>query len=146
MNEVAVNVILENNAIIPKYHSENAAGADICASLLDPLKIFPGESALIPTGIFIEIPEGFEIQLRPRSGLAFKNQITVLNSPGTIDSDYRGEIKVILINHGKKTFVVEDKMRIAQIILSPVMKASFIKATELASTERGSGGFGHTGF
>lgn len=130
---------------LPEYASEEAAGADVRAYLTSPLCIQPGESALVPTGLFFEIPQGYEIQVRPRSGLAFKQQITVLNTPGTIDSDYRGELKVILINHGKQEFVVEPGMRIAQIVVSPIIQARFVRVEALAESERGSGGFGHTG-
>jgi dUTP pyrophosphatase len=105
----------------------------------------PGTSAIIPTGVKVELPEGYEIQVRPRSGFAAKNQITVLNTPGTIDCDYRGEICVILINHSKETFVVTPKMRIAQFVLAPVVQAEFIRQEVLSLTERGEGKFGHTG-
>ena len=105
----------------------------------------PGESLLVPTGLKFAIPEGYEIQVRPRSGLALKNQITVLNSPGTIDADYRGSVGVILINHGKKSFTITPGMRIAQIVLAPVAKAVFLREELLAVTSRGEGGFGHTG-
>jgi len=104
-----------------------------------------GKMILVPTGMRVAIPEGYEIQVRPRSGLAFKNQITVLNTPGTIDADYRGEIKIILINHGEEAFTITPGMRIAQLILAPVLRANFIVSPELQSTERGAGGFGHTG-
>lgn len=130
---------------LPEYASEEASGADVRAYLTAPLTLPPGETALVPTGLFFEIPRGYEIQVRPRSGLALKNKITVLNTPGTIDSDYRGELKVILINHGNQPFVVEPEMRIAQIVVAPVMQVRFIRAQELAQTARGSGGFGHTG-
>ncbi len=140
-----VFVVCGEEGMIPLYATPFASGADVYASLNEPLVMKPGESALIPTGLFFEIPEGYEIQVRPRSGLALKNQITVLNTPGTIDSDYRGELKVILINHGKQEFIVEPKMRIAQIVLASVVRAEFILAEEVTSTERGSGGFGHTG-
>ena len=105
----------------------------------------PGASVLVPTGLRFAIPEGYEIQVRPRSGLAFKNQITVLNTPGTIDADYRGEVGVILINHGKLPFIITPGMRIAQIVLARVERASFILGESLVSTSRGEGGFGHTG-
>jgi dUTP pyrophosphatase len=142
---IEIQTLIENEEYIPKYATESAAGADVRAYLKEPIVILPGESALIPTGIRLEIPHGFEIQVRPRSGLALKNQITVLNTPGTIDADYRGELGVILINHGKQNFTVTDGMRIAQLILSPVLHAHFISASELATTKRGAGGFGHTG-
>lgn len=129
----------------PSYASEGASGADVRAWLESPYILPPGKTALIPTGLFFEIPDGYEIQVRPRSGLAFKNQITVLNTPGTIDADYRGELKVILINHGNQDFVVEPGMRIAQIVVTPVIQARFVKVEALAHSGRGSGGFGHTG-
>lgn len=137
--------ILTDVELLPEYASEEAAGADIRADLSAPLAIPSGHSALVPTGLFFEIPRGYEIQVRPRSGLAFKNQITVLNTPGTIDSDYRGELKVILINHGQTEFVVEPGMRIAQIVVAPVVQARFMRVEALAGSGRGSGGFGHTG-
>lgn len=129
----------------PEYASDEAAGADIRADLLQPLIIQPSATALVPTGLCFEIPPGYEVQIRPRSGLALKNHITVLNTPGTIDSDYRGEIKVILINHGSTPFVVEPDMRIAQVVVAPVVRARFVQVAALAESERGSGGFGHTG-
>jgi len=141
---IPIKIVCEDDELLPFYGSTLAAGADVRAAISEPVEMAPGESALIPTGLKMEIPEGFEIQVRPRSGLAYKNQITVLNSPGTIDADYRGEIGVILINHGKKSFVVEPKMRIAQIVLAPVFQAEFVTG-ELAETARGAGGFGHTG-
>lgn len=142
---IDIPVIIEDQEQLPFYMTEEAAGADIKAYLQTSLVIQPGESALISTGIRMAIPKGYEIQIRPRSGLALKHQITVLNTPGTIDADYRGEIKVILINHGKNAFIVTPGMRIAQMILAPVLRANFIVASELATTERGAGGFGHTG-
>lgn len=132
-------------SLLPTYSTKDAAGADVRAAIDTPIEIAPGESALIPTGLFMEIPEGYEIQIRPRSGLAFKHQVTVLNTPGTIDADYRGEVGVILINHGKKTFVVEPKMRIAQAVFAAVLQAEYVLADELVETARGGGGFGHTG-
>jgi dUTP pyrophosphatase len=131
---------------LPLYATPGAAGADIKAYVKEPILIMPGTSALIPTGLKMAIPEGYEIQVRPRSGLALKNQITVLNTPGTIDSDYRGELCVILINHGKEPFTVQNGMRIAQIVLAQVVQADFRLRQELLSnTLRGEGGFGHTG-
>ncbi|MFZ4773648.1 MAG: dUTP diphosphatase [Chlamydiia bacterium] len=129
----------------PMYATAFAAGADVCADLEEPFTIASQATALIPTGLFFEIPAGYEIQVRPRSGLAFKFGITVLNTPGTIDADYRGELKVILINHGKDAFVVEPKMRIAQIVLKQVEQADFCEALSLSTSIRGEGGFGHTG-
>ena len=135
----------KSEEFIPIYASKEAAGADLRASLSEEIKILPGESFMIPTGIFVEIPKGFEMQIRPRSGLALKDQVTVLNTPGTVDSDFRGEVQVILINHGKKPFVVVPKMRIAQMVLAPYFQAIFVQKKELLQTERGGGGFGHTG-
>lgn len=143
MVEVAVITNEENE--LPSYSSEWAAGADVRAKVDTALVIPPKKSALIPTGLFLEIPPGYEIQVRPRSGLALKSQITVLNTPGTIDSDYRGELKVILINHGENEFVVENNMRIAQLVIAPVVKARFVRVEQLSESGRGSGGFGHTG-
>ncbi len=143
-NEVYIVAAEEN--LIPVYATPGSAGADICAHLESPLVIAPGESALVPTGIKVMIPDGYEIQIRPRSGLAWKHQITVLNTPGTIDSDYRGEILVILINHGKKEFTVTPGMRIAQLVLALVIQAKFVcQEGVLTATIRGNGGFGHTG-
>jgi dUTP pyrophosphatase len=130
---------------VPFYATTGAAGADIRAKLVESIIIGPGDVKMIPTGLFFEIPAGFEIQVRPRSGLAAKHGVTVLNTPGTIDSDYRGEVSVILINHSKVYFLVEDGMRIAQIIIAKALQADFISAEELSTTARGSGGFGHTG-
>lgn len=145
---IPIPVILtdEEENWIPQYASEGAAGADLRACITEPVCLLPGQSALIPTGIRVAIPEGFEIQVRPRSGLALKEQITVLNTPGTIDSDYRGEIGVILINHGKNPYTVTRGMRIAQMVLCPVVQAQFVPTHSLMTTERGAGGFGHTGF
>ena len=118
---------------------------DLSANINSHIKIEPGETSIIPTGISVSIPKNFEIQIRPRSGLAAKNQISVLNTPGTIDADYRGEIKVILINLGKKTFLIEKGARIAQMVLSPIEKAKIREVENLEKTKRGSGGFGSTG-
>ena len=130
---------------LPHYETAGSAGADIRACLTEEVTIRPGEHVLIPTGLFPEIPEGFEIQVRPRSGLAFKRGITVLNTPGTVDSDYRGEICVNLINLGTDDYVVSSGDRIAQIVVSPVYRFSFIEADTLTETVRGEGGFGSTG-
>lgn len=142
--EVLVFISAENTQI-PRYATPGASGADLVAKLSEPIKIPPGEVVCIPTGAFCEIPQGFEIQIRPRSGLAIKHCLTVLNTPGTIDSDYRGEIQVILINHGKKTFTVENQMKIAQMVLSRTEKAHFVYKEHLQETKRGHSGFGHTG-
>lgn len=136
----------KENAKDPVYSSSGAAGADVHACIEKEIEIAPGDVCVVPTGLFFEIPEGFEMQVRPRSGLAAKHAITVLNSPGTIDSDYRGELKVILCNVGKKTFTVEPNMRIAQIVLSAFSQMDFIETEELSSSQRGEGGFGHTGY
>ncbi len=130
---------------LPSYETAGSAGMDICAAVEEDIIIEPGERALIPTGFAVAIPEGYEIQVRPRSGLAVKNGITLINSPGTIDSDYRGEVKVPLINHGHDPFTVSRGARIAQMILAPVTRADLTVVSELEVTERGSGGFGHTG-
>lgn len=136
----------DNPELLPAYATPSAAGADLRAHLGQSILLEPGSSTLIPTGLKMAIPEGYEIQVRPRSGLALKHQITVLNTPGTIDSDYRGELCVILINHGKNVFTVEPGMRIAQIVLAPVVQAEFLlQELPLSKTLRGEGGFGHTG-
>ena len=145
MNRVSVKIIAEKGAVIPEYKTAGAAGADVCAHIESDIVIPVGKSAMIPTGLFFEIPEGYEIQVRPRSGLAAKNGVTVLNTPGTIDSDYRGELRVILINLGNEDFTIHNNDRIAQIIIAPVTQAVFIPATSLSETERGTGGFGSTG-
>jgi len=129
----------------PKYKTEGSSGMDLMAFIDNPIKIKPSESVLIPTGISIAVPEDTEVQIRPRSGLAAKSSISVLNTPGTIDSDYRGEIKIILFNHGKEEFIVNNNDRVAQIILMPIIKAEFEEVEDLPKTLRGSGGFGSTG-
>ena len=136
---------LSKDVSLPKYETEGSSGLDLAANIDKQIKISPGKSQIIPTGLAVAIPKDFEIQIRPRSGLAAKNQISVLNTPGTIDADYRGELKVILINLSDKVFVVEKGLRIAQMVLSPVIKAKLKEVTELENTDRGSGGFGSTG-
>ena len=136
---------LSKDVALPKYETEGSSGLDLAAHTDKQIKILPGKSEIIPTGLAIEIPKNFEIQIRPRSGLAAKSQISVLNTPGTIDADYRGELKVILINLSDKIFVVEKGLRIAQMVLCPVVKATLKEVTELENTERGSGGLGSTG-
>ncbi len=136
---------LSRTISIPKYETVDSSGMDLAANIKDPIKIEPGKTSLIPTGISLSIPKNFEIQIRPRSGLAAKHQITVLNTPGTIDADYRGEIKVILINLSDKSFVVENGARIAQMVLCPIIKAKLKEVENLDDTYRGSGGFGSTG-
>ena len=143
--QISVPIVLEEGAELPVYSSEQAAGADVRAHLKQEVVLQPGSTFLVPTGLRFAIPEGYEIQVRPRSGLAFKHGITVLNSPGTIDCDYRGELGVILINHGKEPFTITPGMRIAQIVLAPVCRAAFTKEETLVATTRGEGGFGHTG-
>lgn len=137
--------VISESGILPEYKTSGAAGADVCAFVEEPVVLEPGKRALIPTGLFFEIPDGFEIQVRPRSGLAFKNGVTVLNTPGTIDSDYRGELKVILINLGEEKFVVNNGERIAQIVVAPVTQGVFVRAETISETQRGVGGFGSTG-
>ena len=136
---------LSKDVALPKYETEGSSGLDLAANTNKQIKILPGKSEIIPTGLAVAIPKNFEIQIRPRSGLAAKSQISVLNTPGTIDADYRGELKVILINLSDKVFVVEKGLRIAQMVLCPVVKATLKEVTELEDTERGSGGFGSTG-
>ena len=145
MSLVQIRCVSRANKPLPHYATSEAAGADVMADLSEPMLLHPGKRAVIPTGLFFEIPRGYEIQVRPRSGLAAKFGITVCNTPGTIDSDYRGELKVILINLGEEPFLIEDGMRIAQIIVAPVLQASFVSAEDLSETARGQGGFGHTG-
>lgn len=145
MNKINIKCVAKENAVIPEYKTISAAGADLSALLENPVTLEPGKSAVIPTGLFFEIPEGYEIQIRPRSGLAAKNGVTVLNTPGTIDSDYRGEIKIILINLGEKNFTINSGDRIAQTVVAPVTQANFTIAENLSQTERGAGGFGSTG-
>ena len=136
----------KEGAIVPEYKTAGAAGADLCAYLPSQnVTLSPGKSALITTGLFFEIPDGYEVQVRPRSGLAAKNGITVLNTPGTIDSDYRGEVKVILINLGEEEFTINNGDRIAQMVVAPVTTADFTFAENLSETDRGSGGMGSTG-
>lgn len=130
---------------LPKYETNGAAGMDICAALSDDIIIAPGTFATLPTGLMIALPQGLEAQIRPRSGLAFKHGITVLNSPGTIDSDYRGEIKIALINHGPEPVTITHGMRIAQMVIASVTTATLTLADSLDETARGTGGFGSTG-
>ena len=136
---------LSKDAPLPKYETDGSSELDLAACIDKNIEIKPGKSELIPTGLAVAIPKNFEIQIRPRSGLAAKKQISVLNTPGTIDADYRGEIKVILINLSDKVFIVEKGLRIAQMVLCPVIKATLKEVTNLEATERGSGGFGSTG-
>lgn len=137
--------MVKKGAKVPVYKTFGAAGADVCACIETPVILKPFERTAVPTGLFFEIPEGYEIQVRPRSGLALKNGIALVNAPGTIDSDYRGELCVILINLGTEDFTIHNGDRIAQIVLSPVLKASFIEVSSISVTERGENGFGSTG-
>ena len=136
---------LDKKVITPEYKTKGSSGMDLMANIKDAVFLKPGKSAIIPTGIAISIPVGYEIQIRPRSGLAAKKGISVLNTPGTIDADYRGEIKIILINLSKKSFVVRSGDRVAQMILCPVIKAKLKEVKNLLKTARGKGGFGSTG-
>ena len=136
---------LSKKITLPKYETSGSSGLDLSANIKSSVKIEPGKTSIIPTGISVSIPKNYEIQIRPRSGLAAKKQISVLNTPGTIDSDYRGEIKVILINLGKKKFILEKGSRIAQMVLCPIAKAKIREVENLEKTDRGSGGFGSTG-
>ena len=140
-----IKTLCQKGAVLPVYKTSGAAGADVCAYLENDVVIKKGGRSLIGTGLQFEIPEGYEIQVRPRSGLAFKNGVTVLNTPGTIDSDYRGELKVLLANFGSEDFTVKNDDRIAQIVVAPVTLGEFSDASSLSETERGAGGFGSTG-
>ena len=130
---------------LPAYKTNGSSGMDLMAFIEKPINLEPGKSCLVPTGLSVAFPQEYEIQIRPRSGLAAKNNISVLNTPGTIDSDYRGEIKIILFNHGNEDFLINDKDRIAQMILTPVIKMNFEETDNLPETVRGEGGFGSTG-
>ena len=136
---------LNSLASLPSYKTDGASGMDLMACIEKPISLEPGKSCLIPTGLSVAFSEKYEIQIRPRSGLAAKNNISVLNTPGTIDSDYRGEIKVILFNHGNKIFKIDNNDRIAQMILTPVLKIDLEETNELPESIRGEGGFGSTG-
>ena len=136
---------LASSVQLPTYKTSGASGMDLMAFIAEPVILKPQSSCLVPTGISVAFSEEFEIQIRPRSGLAAKNNISVLNTPGTIDSDYRGEIKVIIFNHGNKEFIINNNDRIAQMILMPVLKVDFEEVSNLPETIRGSGGFGSTG-
>lgn len=140
-----INIINKSQHALPSYETIASAGMDLRANLTQPIVIEPMDRALIPTGLFMELPIGYEAQVRPRSGLALKKGITCLNSPGTVDADYRGEVGVILANLSKETFVVENGERIAQMVIAKHERAEWIEAEELSTTERGAGGFGSTG-
>lgn len=145
MDKPEVSILLENGAKLPGYQSSGAAGADLHAWLEESVCLEPGQRFLVPTGLRLQLPPGFEAQIRPRSGLAVKHGITCLNSPGTIDSDYRGELKVLLVNLGTEAFDIKNGERIAQLVVAPVVTADFIPKDQLSETIRGDGGFGSTG-
>ncbi len=148
MNEVDVRISRVGSAAdhpLPRYMTRHAAGMDLHAALDKDLVLLPGARALVPTGIAIALPEGYEAQVRPRSGLALRHGIALVNSPGTIDPDYRGEIGVIVINHGTEPFTIRNGERIAQLVIAPFVRAAFREVDELDETVRGGGGFGHTG-
>lgn len=136
---------LDPKAQVPQYMSEGASGADVCACLEKPVTLKPFERSAIPTGLCVEVPKGFEIQVRPRSGLSFKEGLTVVNAPGTIDSDYRGEIKILLVNLSNRAVTIEDGMRVAQWVLCPALRMEWELVSKLNETKRGAGGFGSTG-
>lgn len=142
---VGIKVVAREKKWLPAYQSQGASGADIFAAIPDEIVIEPGKVALIPTGLFFEVPPGYEVQIRSRSGLALRHQVSVLNAPGTIDSDYRGEVAVLLFNHGSTPFGVFPGMRVAQMVIASVVQAEMILCETLSDTQRGSGGFGHTG-
>ncbi len=145
MDKIAVNIINNSANQLPTYETAGSAGMDLRASLEEPLVLQPLQRAMVPTGIRIALPEGYECQIRPRSGLAAKHGITVLNSPGTIDADYRGEIKVILVNLSSEPFTINPGERVCQMVISRYSRAEWVLVESLDETERGSGGFGHTG-
>lgn len=146
MNRIEVKLRrLRPTAHLPRYMTEHAAGVDLHACLEEPFVLEPGERALVPTGIAVEIAPGYEAQVRPRSGLALRHGVSLVNAPGTIDADYRGEVGVIVINHGKEAFTIEDGERIAQMVFARVERVEFVEVEELSETGRGTGGFGHTG-
>ena len=143
--DVLVKRLRSETTVLPAYMTPHAAGMDLFAALENETVLQPGSRALIPTGIAIQLPQGYEAQIRPRSGLALRHGIALVNSPGTIDADYRGEVGVILINHGEEPFTVKNGERIAQVVFSPVVRAVFREVADLEETDRGEGGFGHTG-
>ena len=140
-----IKIINQSKHDLPQYATVASAGLDLRANIDEPIKMGSLEKAIVPTGLFMEIPVGYEAQVRPRSGLAFKHGVTVLNSPGTIDADYRGEIKVILVNLSKEEFIIENGERIAQMVIAAHEQAEWVEVTELEETDRGAGGFGSTG-
>lgn len=145
---VEIRVLAEPEAQglpLPEYATEGAAGADLRAAIREPITLEPGQWAMVSTGLRFEIPDGYEVQIRPRSGLAAKHGVTCLNAPGTIDSDFRGVVHVILFNHGREPVVIQRGDRIAQAVVAPVVRAQFVSAVKLSPTRRGEGGFGHSG-
>jgi len=136
---------LRPDAIVPRYMTARAAGLDLCAAIDQPITLVPGAAAAIGTGLAMAIPDGYEGQVRPRSGLAMKSQVTVTNAPGTIDADYRGHVMVLLINHGREPFTITSGDRIAQLVIAPVVRAELVEVDSLDETDRGAGGFGSTG-
>lgn len=140
-----VRIVNRSKHAVPEYATAHSAGLDLRANLEESITLAPGQRALVKTGLFLELPEGTEAQVRPRSGLAFKHGLTVLNAPGTIDADYRGELGVILINHGQEPFEVKDGERIAQLVIARYERVVFAEVADLALSDRGAGGFGHTG-
>ncbi len=145
LEHAEIRIINRGRQPLPHYATPHSAGMDLRANLDAPIILAPGQRALIPTGLYLELPEGTEAQVRPRSGLAFKHGVTVLNSPGTIDADYRGEVGVLLINHGDQPFTVNDGERVAQLVVARYIRVTFEESADLRATERGAGGFGHTG-
>ncbi len=140
-----VKIINKSKNPLPEYKTPLSSGVDLMADIESPIILKPLEKALVPTGIYIEMPENIEAQIRPRSGLAVKHGISVLNTPGTIDADYRGEIKIILVNLSKEDFKIIPGMRIAQMVFAPVIRVTFVESNDISDTQRGVGGFGHTG-
>ena len=145
MEKVVVKVVREGNVLLPKYETSGSAGMDVRANIEEPIILGSLERVLVPTGLKIAIPEGYEVQVRPRSGLAIKHGITLLNTPGTIDSDYRGELKVIMVNLSKDEYTINPQERIGQLVLNKVAQMELVEVDSLDETERGAGGLGHTG-
>ena len=145
MEKVVVKVVREGNVLLPKYETSGSAGMDVRANIEEPIILWSLERVLVPTGLKIAIPEGYEVQVRPRSGLAIKHGITLLNTPGTIDSDYRGELKIIMVNLSKDEYTINPQERIGQLVLNKVAQMELVEVDSLDETERGAGGFGHTG-
>lgn len=142
----AIRIINKSDFDLPKYESEHASGMDLRANVFETLNIHPGDTVLVPTGIFVAIPPGYEIQIRPRSGYSLKTPLRVANTPGTIDADYRGEIKVIIQNTGNDWYQIAHGDRIAQMVVAPVVRGMFVEVSDLDETDRGDGGFGSSGF